>query len=114
MRNLRIQLLRFFEFFKTFGRFPGMQQGQTVVDPLANRPRRQIERLLKLLERFGLSRRILVEGLAQVSRLSQPILFGLIRLKAEQQQCRQTLLSILSEVSTSSSSGLQAFPFGDF
>jgi hypothetical protein len=52
---------------------PGLEQRQTVVEPLARRAGGELERLAQLLDRLVLGGRVLVERLAEVAVVPDPL-----------------------------------------
>src|SRR5262249_30813300 len=73
MRNLRVLALRALELRNPLFRSTRFQQRQAVVDPLARRLRREIERLLEFVNGELLRRWILVEGLAEITMMPERV-----------------------------------------
>src|SRR5262249_49095774 len=67
VRDLRILLLRALELGDAVFRLRRAQERKPVVHALAHRVRRQVQRLLELVDRELLGRRVLVEGFAEIA-----------------------------------------------
>jgi len=74
VRDARILLLRAFEFRQAALELARANQGQAVVDAFGRRIRRQRQRALELAHRLVLRGRVLVERLAQIAMVPDPLL----------------------------------------
>ena len=81
MRDRGILLLRAQQLCDTVGRFAGTDQSEPVIDSLARRRRRQVERFLEFVHRLLMRGGVFVERFAEIAMVPERVA-GLTRYRS--------------------------------